>query len=168
MIDIDLEEHEETIGSTRRTTIGVITRMMARRYARAVEDDNPLYHDIAYARAHGFDDLVVPPNFLPAIIERSAGRPSTELRGDGVDPDLFPIPLPEDALLMNGGQNISFVRYVTAGESLDVEETLMDLYQKESDSMGLLTFLDLESEYLAADDEVVCTCAETIIVGERQ
>jgi acyl dehydratase len=165
---IDLDDHQDRVGTTTRTTLGEITRMMARRYARAVEDDNKLFHDVDYARKHGYDDIVVPPNFLSAIIERTEGRSTSELREDGLDPELFPIDLPQDVLLMNGGQQLTFERYVTAGEVIHVEETLADIYKKDTDDMGLLTFFDLRSEYFTDDDEHVLTCEETVIVGDRQ
>lgn len=165
---IDPEAHEHKVGTTTRIPLGEITRLMAKRYARALEDDNPLFKDVGHAREHGYDDVVVPPNFLPAVIERGEGRPSEELREDGVDPELFPIDLPPEALLMNGGQQLSIERYVTAGEYVHVEETLTDIYQKESDDMGLLTFLDLESDYVTDDGEMVLHCEETVIVGDRQ
>lgn len=165
---INPENHQDKIGTTTRTRIGKITRMTVRRFARAVEDENPLFTELDYAHEHGYDDIVVPPNFLPAIIERTEGRPSEELREDGLDPTLFPIVLPEDVMLMNGGQQLTFDRYVTAGETIHVEETLSDLYQKETDEMGLLTFLELESDYFADGDERVLHCEETVMVGDHQ
>lgn len=167
-VEIDPAEHADQVGTTNRIRIGTVTRLMAQRYARAIEDENPLFHDVEYALEQGYDDVVVPPNYLPAIIERTAGRSADELREDGLDPKLFPVELPEGALLMNGGQQLSFDRYVTAGEELYVEETLTDIYQKDSKDMGFLTFLDLVSEYFTTDDERVLKCEETIIVGDRQ
>lgn len=167
-LEIDPEAYAEQIGTTTRIRIGTITRLTAQRYARSIEDDNALFHDVEYAQEQGYDDVVVPPNYLSSIIERTEGRSTDKLREDGLDPDLFPVDLPEDVLLMNGGQQLSFDRYVTAGEEIYLEETLTDIYQKDSTDMGVLTFLVLESEYFTTGDERVLTCQETIIVGDRQ
>ena len=166
--NIDPEDHQDRVGTTRREEIGHLTRTMARRFARAIEDDNPLFTDVEYAREQGYDDVVFPPNYLPAIIEREEGRAVSNLREDGLDPALFPVDLPPNVLVMNGGQQLSFERYVTAGEHIFVDETLTAFYQKDSDTMGTLTFMELSSEYVTDEDELVLTCEETIIVGDHQ
>ncbi|WP_276258947.1 MaoC family dehydratase [Haloglomus litoreum] len=162
------DAHEDEIGTTREHEVGAITRRDVRRYARAVEDENPLFHDVDAAREHGYDDLVVPPNFLPAIIERSTGSPADDLREDGLDPNLYPIELPPDAILMGGGQDLTIDAYATAGAEITVHETLTDIYQRDSDSMGQLTFIELHSEYFTDGDTRVMSCDETVIVGDRQ
>lgn len=165
--EIDIDAHTDKVGTTERYRIGAITRRDAQRYARAVEDDNPLFHDAEYAKAQGYDDVVVPPNYLSAIIDPTEGRPADELREDGLDPHQFPIELPEKAILMGGGQDLTIDRYVTAGETIEVEETLTDISQRESEKMGTLTFLEQRSEYYSGDERVLL-CEETMIVGDRQ
>lgn len=164
---IDVDEYEHRIGTTETYDIGEVTRRDARRYARAVEDDNPLFHDPEYARERGFDDLVVPPNYLPAIIDPSEGTPADALRDDGLDPTRYPIEVPPKAALIGGGQSLEFHRYVTAGEYVTVEETFVDLYQKEGSEMGTLTFIELDAEYYS-DDECVVRCEKTTIVADRR
>ncbi|WP_255152049.1 FAS1-like dehydratase domain-containing protein [Halorarius halobius] len=166
--DIDPSAHEDAIGTTVEYDLGRITPLMSRRYARAVEDDNPLFHDAEYAREQGYDDVVVPPNFLSAVIDPTAGAPADELREDGLDPTQFPIELPPEAILMGGGQDLSIHRYVTAGEHVSVEATFTDVYQRDSEQMGTLTFMEETTEYYGDDDDHVLTCDETMIVGDRQ
>jgi acyl dehydratase len=164
---IDVEAHENTVGKTRGFDIGPITRRQVRRYARAVEDDNPLFHDVEYAQSAGYEDLVVPPNFVPAIIESGEGVRAHTLRGDGLDPTRYPIEIPAKSRLIGGGQELTFGRYLTAGESVRGEETLDDLYQKEGSSMGTMTLMEMTVEYFA-DDERVIRCEKTTIVVDRQ
>ncbi|WP_227378144.1 FAS1-like dehydratase domain-containing protein [Haladaptatus halobius] len=166
--EIDLAAHEDDIGRTETYDIGRVTPLMARRYARAVEDDNPLFHDEAVARERGYDNVIVPPNFLSAIIDPTEGAPADQLREDGLNPQRFPIELPPEAILMGGGQDLSIHRYVTAGEYVSVEETLTDVYQRDSEQMGTLTFIEQTAEYYGDDDDHVLTCDKTMIVGDRQ
>lgn len=166
--EIDPDEHEHRIGAVETYDLGRITRRDVRRYARAVEDDNPLFTDLEYALEHGYDDLVVPPNYLSAIIERGAGRPSDRLREDGIDPQRFPFELPPTAVLMGGGQELTIDRYAVAGEEITAEETFLDIYQRESDSMGTLTFLERETEYFESEGDRVLHTTSTTIVGDRQ
>jgi len=165
---IDVEDHQDAVGTTRTIKMGEITRLQARRYARAIEDENPLFHDVEYARQHGYDDIVVPPNFVPAIIDPTVGVPADQLREDGLDPSQYPIEVPPKAAMIGGGQTLTFDRYVTAGVSIRAEETLEDLYQKEGSSMGTLTFMERRVEYFADGDERVLTCEKTSIVADRQ
>jgi acyl dehydratase len=165
---IDPDAHGDRLGTTERWEYGVLTCRDARRYARSVEDDNPLFHDVEYAREHGYDDVVVPPNFLSAIIDPTEGCPASELREDGLDPNQFPIDMPSEAILMGGGQELTIDRYATAGSTLTIEETFSDIYQRESSSMGVLTFIEQDSEYFVDGDERVLRCEETMIVGDRQ
>jgi hypothetical protein len=68
---------------------------------------------------------------------------------------------------MGGGQSLSFERYVTAGEAVNVTETFTGLSQRESDAMGTLTFVETEFAFSVGDEHVL-TCEETMIVGERR
>jgi 3-isopropylmalate dehydratase small subunit len=69
---------------------------------------------------------------------------------------------------MGGGQTLTFDRYLTAGTSIVVNETFEDIYQKESSSMGLLTFLETSTEYLTAAGDCAIECEKTTIVADRQ
>lgn len=40
-----------------------VERGAIRKFARAIGDENPLFHDVAHARAHGHADIVAPPTF---------------------------------------------------------------------------------------------------------
>lgn len=164
---LDPAAHRDAIGTTTEREIGEISRREARRYARAVEDDNPLFHDVDFARSQGYDDVVVPPNYLPAQIETGVGAPADTLREDGLDPSSYPIEVPPEAVLMGGGQELTFHRYVVAGEVIRAETTLTDLYQRESERMGVLTFIEQDVAYFSGDERVL-TCHETVIVGDRQ
>lgn len=165
--EIDPETYEDRLGTTDIQEFGVVTRQDVRRYARAVEDENPLFHDPEYAREQGYDDLVVPPNFLSAVIDPTAGCPADELREDGLDPNQFPIDMPPEVILMGGGQELTIDEYATAGSEITIEETFVDIYQREGSSMGVITFVEQDSEYFA-DGTRVLHCAETMMVGDRQ
>jgi len=162
---IDPESHTDRLGRVVTHDLGRISRREVRRYARSVKDDNALFHDVEAARDAGYDDLVVPPNFLSAIIEYGEGAPTEDLREDGIDPDRFPIDLPADAVLLGGGQDLRVDRYVVAGEALVREETFTDLYQKQS-QMGTLTFVETSATF-TVEGERVLHCEETMIVGDR-
>ncbi|MDR5760618.1 MaoC family dehydratase N-terminal domain-containing protein [Caballeronia sp. LZ035] len=45
-----------------------------RKFARAIGDANPLFHDAAFARTHGYPDVVAPPTF-PTCFRAPAALP---------------------------------------------------------------------------------------------
>lgn len=51
------------IGSVSAPFVIEVERGAIRKFALAIGDPNPLYRDVAFARAHGHDDLVAPPTF---------------------------------------------------------------------------------------------------------
>lgn len=165
--EIDPDDYEDRLGTTETTEFGIVTRKDVRRYARSIEDDNPLFHDVDHAREQGYDDLVVPPNFMSAIIDPTEGCPAEELREDGLDPNQFPIAMPPEVILMGGGQELTIDEYATAGSELTIEETFEDIYQRDSSSMGVITFIEQTSEYFT-DGTRVLHCEETMMVGDRQ
>ena len=165
---INAEDYREDIGTVWEYEIGEVNRRQVRRYARAVEDDNPLFHDVEYAVSEGFDDLVIPPNFLPAVIDPGEGIPADQLREDGLDPSRYPIDIPPKAALIGGGQSLIFNQYLTAGELIVVNEVFDDIYQKQGSDMGLLTFLETTTKYLTAAGDCAIECEKTTIVADRQ
>ena len=85
-----------------------ITRNDIRRFAAAIGDRNPLYHDREAARAAGYPDVVAPPTFL---ISASTGG------GDGGfirEPDLGL----NFAMVVHGEESFAFTRPVVAGDVL--------------------------------------------------
>ena len=72
---VNPSDYRDCIGTVESDGVGLLTREQVRRYARAVEDENPLFFDLEYAKDQGYDDIVVPPNYLSAIIDYTEGRP---------------------------------------------------------------------------------------------
>jgi hypothetical protein len=168
--EIDPALHKKQLGTVEKYDIGPIKRLDAKRYARAVEDNNPLFHSIDYAQEQGYEDVVVPPNYVPAIIETGEGAPSDALRQDGIDPELFPVSIPDTAGLMGGGQELTIDRYIVAGEYITAEKEFSDIYQRESRDMGILTFIEMGTDFFVLTDnerERVIQREETFILGDR-
>jgi len=160
---IDPEEYQEYLGTTETDDLGKITRKEIRRYARAVEDDNPLFWDVEHARNQGYDDLVIPPNMPPSILEVGAGTPADDLQKDGLPPSLGIDPeLPDPVLTMKGERELTFHQYATAGDNIARKSTFQDIYQKQGASAGVLTFTVATEEYFV-DEALIITNKQTHI-----
>ncbi|MCM3886956.1 MaoC family dehydratase N-terminal domain-containing protein [Frankia sp. R82] len=93
-----------------------VGREHIRQFARAVGDDNPLYHDVDAARAAGFPDLVAPPTFLINAMPGTLGLP-TEDEALGLD----------YTLVVHGEQRFELHRPVVAGDELVTSSTLTSI-----------------------------------------
>jgi len=112
-------------------------------------------------------------------IERGAIRKFAEAVGDTTEaclrgelaPPTFPttirIPIPgltyDLARILHGGQEYRFRRPIRAGDRLRCRTRLADVYQRDG-RLGAMTFLIIELEGRADDDEPVFTCRSTVIV----
>jgi acyl dehydratase len=90
-----------------------VTRGDIRRFATAIGDLNPAYHDRAAAEALGHRDLVAPPTFLVTLGFSTAAGLIT-------DPDLGL----DYSLVVHGEQRFELHRPVYAGDQLDTESRL--------------------------------------------
>ena len=124
-----------------------VTRGDIRRFATAIGDRNPAYHDVAAARALGHADLVAPPTFL---ISASTGG------GDGgfiLEPELGL----NFAMVVHGEQSFAFRRPVVAGDVLVLTQRIADIQDKGSNEL-----MTLVTE-VTSDGEPVATITNTIV-----
>ena len=93
-----------------------VGREHIRQFARAIGDDNPLYHDVEAAKAAGYPDLVAPPTFLVTAIPGSLGLPTD-------DPALGL----NYALVVHGEQRFTLRRPIVAGDELVAVTTISEI-----------------------------------------
>jgi acyl dehydratase len=93
-----------------------VTRNDIRRFASAIGDDNPIYHDPEAAKAAGHRDLVAPPTFL--ITLGTAGGMSLL-----AEPELGL----NYALVVHGEQKFELHRPIYAGDVLESEARIADI-----------------------------------------
>jgi acyl dehydratase len=97
-----------------------------RKYADAVHEDNPVYHDAEAAKQAGFRDLVAPPMFAVVYSGPAMGPPIIETVGDA---------LPR---MVHGGQEFVWGEPVCAGDTITTQATVKDIYEK--DGKGFYVF----------------------------
>ena len=112
-----------------------------RRFAEALDDGNPLYHDEAFARSRGFRGLVAPPTFATTF--RLADRP----------PWMHGL---EDGRILAGEQSFRLSRPVVAGDVLTCRIHLLRVDERDGRS-GRLEFIvqEMRAEDAAGDTVVV-------------
>jgi hydroxyacyl-ACP dehydratase HTD2-like protein with hotdog domain len=127
-----------------------VSRSEIRHFALATGALDRIHHDYDYARAHGYRDVVAPPNFFSAIA-LSLGRtaPSSQLRADGL--------ALQDQLvgrIVAGGTAARWHGAFCAGDEIQVLEEHLPHRQKAS-RHGTLVIHSVNRRYLVDDRLVV-------------
>lgn len=144
---IMVEELAELIGTQSDPVILDVDRGAIRRYAQAVEDPNPLYNDVEYAKKSKYGEMICPPGFfgwpiktrglteesvLSQIMKRS-GRSTT----------------------MDNGGELEFMLPIRAGDILTSVTKIADIYEEVGRSENRFLLAIRETTYVNQNGDVV-------------
>lgn len=122
-------------------------------FARAVHDDDPVYRDEEVAKERGFDGIPAPLTF-----ERVSAFPRYRtVEKYGIDLGF------QEEYTIHGEQAYEYERPVVVGDVLTGTTTLTDVYERNGNRGGTMTFAVLETEYTDEDGELVLTARSTAI-----
>ncbi|MER7006071.1 MaoC family dehydratase N-terminal domain-containing protein [Dactylosporangium sp. NPDC000555] len=150
------------VGQEIMRTSGVAVLREGQRYAAAVRDANPLYHDDAYARRYGYRGAILPSLFLQYLV-MGAYR-LDELRKDGgaATGDAAGIPLPDCPRIMAGGVDWRFHLPVYDGDVVEHTRTLAGIEEKRGRS-GSFVLLTSRNTYRRQDGELIAESTSRLI-----
>ena len=130
------------------------------RFARAVTDENPVYHNKNAAQEAGFDNCPLPPTWTfaseflgvwpedkPADPTNGAGNPLMKIIGNLMK---------SGGLILHGEQEFRHHQVPQCGETLHWEGKITDIYTKESKGK-VMTFIKMENEFTNSKGEPVIT-----------
>lgn len=132
-----------------------------RYFALAVGDENPLYRDAAFARAHGHDDVIAPPTLI-CETNQYMDRP---IDADGYIGHTWEIPV-VGCRKVRGGHTYTFERPVRPSDRIRVTWRILDITEKTSSSGRGLLVVESEARYRNQDGDLLATNVETIIYQE--
>lgn len=135
------DEMRSLLGVESEPSVYEIEKEPIRRWAEAIGNLNPLYHDEEYARSKGYRSLLAPPAFIgnydfpiKASRRRSLGDISTRN--------------------LNGGNEYEFFKPAQAGDVLMATSKLVQLYEREG-RLGKMIFMVYEDTYKNQENELV-------------
>lgn len=131
---------------------GAITR-----YADAIDDPNPLYRDVEYARKSRYGEIICPPGFFGWPIKGGgleAGAVMGKVLGAVFESGLVRI--------LDGGVDFDFYIPVRAGDTLIVYGQFVDARERVGKS-GKMLFLTMEQTYLNQNGDIVAKARNTLI-----
>lgn len=141
-MDID----KSVIGLTSEKYVVEVEKGHIRKFAEAIGDTNPLYHDESYAKNSAYGGIIAPPTFPVAITSEGGALP--------LDLDM--------RRMLHGEQEFIYERVIHAGDKLHCQMKVTDLYEKEGKS-GLMQFLVLDTEMKDENNKLVVTSRMNII-----
>lgn len=149
------DELRAMVGTVTEPVIHEVERGAIRRYVEAVDDPNPLFSDVGYARGTKYGELICPPGFF--------GWPATR---DGVAEMLAAL---RSALaragcprLLDGGMEYEFYLPIRAGDILISYARLADITEREG-KMGKMLFTTVDTTYINQNGDVVAKARQTRI-----
>ncbi|MFC7329344.1 MaoC family dehydratase N-terminal domain-containing protein [Marinactinospora rubrisoli] len=125
-----------------------VTRGKIREFADAIGDPNPVYRDVAAAKAVGHTDVVAPPTF-PVIMNMAGMADAAD------DPELGL----DYSMVVHGDQSFRYSRPLRAGDVVHTSTRIAGIKALAGNEM-----LTLESEISTVEGEHVVTAVMMLVV----
>jgi acyl dehydratase len=133
-------------------------RASIRYFALAIEDDNPIYQDEAFAAKTRHRGIIAPPTFV-CETNQVVVQPPDESGYIGHHWDL---PLPSKRFI-RGGNEYEFYQPVRPSDRITVTWKILDIYERETRKLGNLLFVISEVRYTNQDNQLLAVNRETNI-----
>ncbi|BDH58556.1 MaoC family dehydratase N-terminal domain-containing protein [Tsukamurella sp. PLM1] len=140
----------DVVGTRLPSTELTIDPGRLRLFAKAIGETDPVFTDLATARAAGHPSLPVPPTFLFAI-ELEQPEPFDWLAAIGVDL----------RRVLHGEQRFEYHSVAHAGDVLTAHPSIADVYTKKG---GALEFIVKQTSITRANGENVADLTSVIVV----
>ena len=138
------------IGSKSEPLVVEVEKGQLRFFAKATAENNPIYTDETAAIAAGYKNLPAPPTFAFSL---GLAKPDPFARYIELGIDLNKV--------LHGGQKFEYIAPICAGDTITLEETLTDIYDKKG---GALEFCIFETTCTNQHNERVANLTSTIVV----
>lgn len=140
---------KSAIGRTTKTSTMEVEKGHIRRFAQAIGDDNPLYHDEEYVQKSGYGGIIAPPTF-PTVFGFEGERVM-----EGLDINY--------ARLLHGEQEYEYFRPIMAGDTISFNTAIVDITEKEGKS-GMMDIITTEMTGYNQNDEKVFVGRSTAVI----
>ncbi|GII92958.1 MaoC family dehydratase N-terminal domain-containing protein [Sinosporangium siamense] len=127
----------------------IVDRSRLRRFAEAIGETDPVYVDVASARAAGHPDLPVPPTFLFCLEMDDPGAFAFQAEL-GID----------TGRVRHGEQTFEYHAMAHAGDRLHIASLISDVYSREQRQLDFI----VKSTRITRDDELIATMRNVIVI----
>lgn len=133
-------------------------RAAIRYFALAIGDENPLWVDEDYARAHGYPSVIAPPTL---VCETNQFVPGPR-DADGYLTQMFDLDVPGTRQI-RGGNSYEFFRPVLPTDRITILWRIDDMAERTSSAGAGMLFVTSVATYTNQDGEMLARNTETII-----
>ena len=133
-------------------------RASIRYFALALQDDNPLYLDDAYAQAAGHAGVIAPPTLVCETCQYAHRQPDAE----GYIGHEWHLPVPNSRMI-RAGNDYEFIRPVLATDRISVTWSLESITEKVSSRGGTQLFVMSVATYTDSQGRPVAINRETLV-----
>lgn len=148
------EELAKYVGRIDPPTIKEVEKGSIRRYADAVGDPNPLYHDEEYAKESRYGSIIAPPGFFGwATRSISASEGLIGMMGALIEGGY--------AGILDGGMAYDYYMPVRAGDTLVASPKVKDVSAKSGKTNMMI--VRFETTYLNQNGDLVARSYHTLI-----
>ncbi len=137
-------------------------RAAIRYFALAVGDDNPLYTDSGFAKAHGHASEVAPPTLICETNQYAALPPDE----DGFAGHSWHLVIPHTRLV-RGGNSYTFHRYARPDDVITATWEITDATERTTVSGASMLIVTSTAVYAGADGDPIAENTETLIYVEQ-
>ena len=150
------EEVSKFIGKAEDVRIFEMEKGAIKRFADAVDDQNPLYWDEEYARNSRYGSIIAPPGFFGWPIKRTKGV----LTFSAIREELI-VALAKSGYsrLLDGGIQYEFFKPVRAGDTLTASSIIKDIVERGGQT-GKTAFVITETTYINQNGDLVAKVRE--------
>jgi acyl dehydratase len=139
-------------------------------FARAIGDDNPVYHDAEGAKNSVVGGIIAPPTFTAAAAQFNPDgmrpRPGEKWFGSAKEPTGIE-GKPPSAGGLNAEQHFEYFRPLRPGDVLSAETRPGKTWERESKRAGKLLFSDRVTEFRDQNGELVVSVRSVGVKTER-
>jgi len=128
-----------------------IERGKIREFAQAIGDDNPIYHDAAYARKSPCGAVLAPPTFSVTKAFWRTGGTNQEIAGL------------DNRFILHGEEEYEYFKPVVAGDVLTGTGKIAEAYEKAGKRGGKMIFVVFEFTFHNQKGEKVLVSRSTTI-----
>ena len=151
---LDIEKLRDEIGVEWEPRIYEIEKGMIRRFAQAIDDQNPLWQDEEYASKSQYDGIIAPPTFILTIgFEQIQQKMTTLMPGVG---------------RLHGGTELEYYQPVKPGDTITASGKISDLRERQGSELGKMVLVTFDINYKNQRQESVAKCRQLTILYQTE
>ena len=149
-----IEKLRDEIGVTWEFGLYEIEKGTLRRFAQAIDDQNPLWQNEECASKSQYGGIIAPPTFILTIgFEQIQQKMATLMPGAG---------------RLHGGTEVKYYQPVRPGDVITASGKIAQVQERESNKLGKIVLVTFNINYTNQRQELVTRCRQQTILYQPE